>query len=338
MLVQLVEAEGLVAEVVSDGGAALESLYRQAPDIVVLRAGIPVLNGFDVCRRIRAHAATRLTPVVLLTRLGGQEHRIAGINAGADDVMATPADPEELKARVRALLRRKRYTSELDSAESIIISLALAVETRDPYTSGHCERLAGYATAVGSALELREDDLATLRRAGYLHDVGKIGIPDAILFKAGPLTADEYTLMKRHPLMGETLCGRFQSLAAVRPIVRHHHERLDGSGYPDGLRGAEIPLLTRIITIVDTFDALTTRRTYREAMSSAFAYKTLRDGALAGWWDRTLVETFIELHASWFRQGHSMAPVLAHVPRPRRNLSEQSPVLKMERCDEFQVR
>jgi putative two-component system response regulator len=295
MLARLLRTEGLATRIVLNGEAALQSVDQNPPDIVLLDVGLPGLNGFEVCRRIKENAARRLIPIVLVTGLHGREHRIAGINAGADDFISKPIDTEELKARVRALLSLKQYTNELESAESVIISLALMVEARDPYTAGHCERLAKYATALGSELQMGDSELAALRRGGYLHDVGKISIPDTVLLKTGPLTAEEYTLMKRHPQIGAELCGRLQSLGQVRPIVRHHHEKLDGSGYPDGLRGTEIPLLAQVISVVDIFDALTTERPYRAALSVSRACEELLNEAVSGRLNKELVRAFVSL-------------------------------------------
>ena len=192
------------------------------------------------------------------------------------------------------MLRIKGYTDELDSAESVIVSLALTIEARDSTTDGHCQRLAQYAFALGRTLGLDEDDLSALARGGYLHDVGKIGIPDAVLLKPGPLTPDEYELIKQHPIIGDRLCGELRSLRRVRPIVRHHHERLDGSGYPDGLIGDAIPLLAQIMGIVDVFDALTTERPYRVALPIAAAAQELRGEVARGWRRADLVATFLD--------------------------------------------
>lgn len=293
LLVQLLTPEGFAVNVAADGEAALISINMTPPDVVLLDVGLPGINGIEVCRMIKQTQTTRLTPVILLTGMSGREHRLAGIDAGADDFLSKPFDAEQLKARVRSLSRLKRYTDELDSAESVILSLALTVEARDPYTEGHCERLARYAVSLGAALGLSTDDLAALKRGGFLHDVGKIGIPDAILMKASPLTADEYAIIQGHPEIGERLLGDLRSLAPVRPIVRHHHERLDGSGYPDGLSGAEVPLLAHIVSIVDAYDAMTTPRPYRQAMSRQAALAELHRDVARGRMSRDLVEMFI---------------------------------------------
>src|SRR5688572_28899620 len=204
------------------------------PDLVLMDVLMPKLSGYEVCERIKRNPATRLTPVVLITALHERQHRIQGINAGADDFLTKPVDAHELKARARSLVRLKRYTDDLDSAESVIMSLALIVEARDAYTDGHCDRLSAYAVGVGRRIGLPEGDLAALRRGGLMHDVGKIGIPDAVLLKPSRLTPQEFEIVKQHTIIGERLCAGMRSLAPVRTIIRQHHERLDGSGYPDG--------------------------------------------------------------------------------------------------------
>ena len=200
-----------------------------------------------------------------------------------------------VRAQVRSLLRTRRYTDHLDSAESVILSLALTIETRDAYTEGHCRRLSEYAVALGRQLALSEADLDALRSGGILHDIGKVGIPDAVLLKRGPLTPDEFEIMKQHTVIGERLCGTVGSLKRVRPIVRHHHERLDGTGYPDGLRGEAIPLLAQIVGVVDVFDALTTDRPYRLAATHEEACSELEEEAARGWRSADLVDRFTAL-------------------------------------------
>jgi putative two-component system response regulator len=232
---------------------------------------------------------------VLVTGLDARQNRIHGIEAGADDFIGKPFDQGELRARVRSLVRLKRYTDELESAESVILSLALTIEARDAYTDGHCQRLAYYATALGRTLGLGPEQLDALRRGGYLHDVGKIGIPDAVLRKPHALTAEEYELMKQHTVIGERLCGEMRSLVAVRPIVRHHHERRNGSGYPDKLAGDAIPLLAEIVGIADAYDAMSTDRPYRAARSAEETFQILKDEGVAGLWRPELVETLIAL-------------------------------------------
>ena len=294
-LSRLLVAEGFAVDVAHDSAGLIDAMVRTQPDVVLLDVELPSASGFDVCRGLKQNDATRLIPIVLLTGLVGREHRLAGIEAGADDFLTKPFDSSELTARVRSLSRLKRYTDELESAESVIVSLALTVEARDAYTDGHCDRLSSYAVALGRAIGLSSDELAALKRGGLLHDVGKVGIPDAVLLKPGRLTADEYELVKQHTVIGERLCAGLRSLAAVRPIIRQHHERLDGSGYPDGLKGSEVSLLAQIIGVVDAFDAMTTDRPYRLSLGLDCAIDELRRDAARGAMNPVLVETFVAL-------------------------------------------
>lgn len=295
LLKTLLTREGYGVVTASDGEEALAMVASAQPDLVLMDVLMPKLSGYDVCERIKQNPATRLTPVVLITALHERERKIQGINAGADDFLTKPVDPHELKARVRSLVRLKRYTDDLDSAESVIMSLALVIEARDAYTDGHCQRLAAYATALGTALRLSDEQIGALFRGGYLHDVGKVGIPDAVLLKTDRLNENEYRQIKAHPLIGDRLCGELRSLRQVRPIVRHHHERLDGSGYPDGLKGDAIPLLAQIMGIVDVYDAITTARPYKVAGTSERAYEELMAEVKRGWRRKDLVEAFIAL-------------------------------------------
>jgi putative two-component system response regulator len=255
---------------------------------------MPKLDGLDVCRRLKAEPATRLTPVVLVTGQTDLSDRIRGIEAGADEFLSKPVHPLELCARVRSLSRMKHLIDALDSAEAAFMALALTIEARDPLTNGHCERLARHAVHMGRVLNLPDEDVDALHRGGYLHDVGKVGVPDAVLLKAGALSPDEFALMKRHPEIGDTLCAPLQSLRHVRPIIRGHHERLDGSGYPDGLRGDGVPVLAQIVGIIDVFDALTSARSYREAWSVDDAVRHLRAETARGKFDRRYVEAFLD--------------------------------------------
>jgi putative two-component system response regulator len=293
LLERLLGIDGYRVHTVCDGAAALMSIEHTPPDLILLDVQMPGLDGFEVCRLIKGHPATRLTPVILITGLSDRESRLRGIEAGADDFINKPFDPGELAARVRSLVRVKQHTDDLESAESVITSLALTVEARDAYTEGHCQRLAEYATLLGAELGLSEIEQKALHRGGYLHDLGKIGIPDSILLKPNGLTPTEYELMKQHTVIGDTLCGNLRSLALVRPIVRHHHERLDGSGYPDGLRGGEIPLLAQIIGIVDVYDAVTTTRPYRIGRTADAAIAELRTDVARGLTSGDLVEAFV---------------------------------------------
>jgi len=280
----------------TNGRDALAIVSRDRPDLVLLDVMMPGISGLEVCGELKRNTETRLTPVVLISGAQDRQARLDGLDAGADDFLNKPVDPEELQTRVRSLMRLKRLTNDLESAESLFLTLGRIVEARDPCTEGHCERLTDYATALGRQLQLDQDDLAALQRGAFLHDVGKIAIPDRVLLKKGKLTRTEYALMKRHPAIGDELCRTVRSFDAVRPIVRHHHERLDGRGYPDGLAGDAIPLLAQIVSVVDVFDALTSDRPYRKALATATAFQMMRDDARGGWCREELLETFIALH------------------------------------------
>jgi putative two-component system response regulator len=295
LLGTLLTREGYGVTFAEDGRAALDMVGRDQPDLVLMDVMMPNLNGFDACLAIKRNPATRLIPVVIITALQNSEDRIRGLDAGADDFLSKPFNAHELRARVRSLIRIKRYTDDLDTAESVILSLALTIEARDQYTEGHCQRLAAYGSALGRYIGLSDDDVEALTRGGYLHDIGKVGIPDAILLKTGRLTVAEYDVMKQHTIIGDRLCGELRSLRRVRPIVRHHHERLDGSGYPDGLRGDEIPLLAQITAVADVFDALTTNRPYKAALPDDGAFAELSAEVDRGWHRRDLVEALIAL-------------------------------------------
>ncbi|HEU5403612.1 MAG TPA: HD domain-containing phosphohydrolase, partial [Terriglobales bacterium] len=256
---------------------------------------MPGKSGYELCREWKTDENTRLIPVIMITGLSDREDKIRGIEVGADDFLNKPIFPEELFARVRSLLRLKDYTDELDNAEAVLCTLGRSVESRDPYTEGHCERLAQYASQLGEYLHLNEDEVVALKRGGFLHDLGKVAIPDTILKKHGTLTAEEWELMRQHPEIGENICRPLRSLRLVLPIIRHHHEHWNGSGYPDGLAGEEIPLLARILQVVDVYDALRTERPYKPAHSHEDSYKAMVEEAKAGLWDPTLVEEFFAM-------------------------------------------
>ena len=293
LLESLLLADGHRVSIAANGEEALAAVERERPDLVLLDILMPKIDGYEVCRRLKAEPSTRLIPVVLVTGLTETDSRIRGLQVGADDFMTKPFIVPELRARVASLLRLKRYTDALDSAESVILSLAMTIEARDQATEGHCQRLAEYASALGQRLGLSSEEIDTLRVGGYLHDIGKVGIPDRILLKEGRLTADEYEVMKTHTVIGDRLCAELRTLKNVRTIVRHHHERLDGSGYPDGLKGETLSLLPQIMGVVDVFDAITTPRPYKPALPPARACAELRAEVRRGWRREQLVESFI---------------------------------------------
>jgi len=278
-----------------DGREALARVAQEPPDLILLDTHMPAPDGFQVCRELKQNEQTRLIPVIIVTTSGELESRIRGIDAGADDFLTKPVHQVELDARVRSLLRLKQFTDELENAETVLFTLALAVEAKDPYTHGHCERLADYAVRLGQRLGLGSDDLRALRRAGYLHDLGKIVVPEAILLKPGPLTPDEWKVMRLHPVIGERICQPLRSMQLVLPIIRHHHERWNGSGYPDSLVGEAIPLTARVLQAVDIFDACVVDRPYRKGVPVAEAAKILEEEVGKGLADPRVVAEFLAL-------------------------------------------
>lgn len=270
-------------------------MQSDPPDLVLLDVVMPGKSGYELCREWKNNPAIRLIPVIMITGLTEREDRIRGIEAGADDFLNKPLCPEELFARVKSLIRLKDFTDELENAEAVLCTLGRSVESRDPYTEGHCERLSRYASELGEHLGLEEEEVVALKRGGFLHDLGKVAIPDAILKKHEALTEDEWQLMHQHPEIGENICRPLRSLRLVLPIIRHHHEHWDGSGYPDGLAGENIPLLARILQVVDVYDALRTERPYKPARCHEDTYHVMIAEAEAGLWDRRLVEEFFAM-------------------------------------------
>jgi len=291
----LLRREGFEVRDAADGASAIQECATFRPDLILLDIMMPGMDGFEVCRHIKATPETRLTPVVLITGLSDTEDRIMGINAGADDFLSKPIDLNELLARTRSLLRLKQYTDELENAEAVLFSLAHSIEARDPYTHGHCERLAEMSARMGERLGVPEEQIKALRRAGVVHDIGKVAVPDSILLKPGPLTADETKVMQKHPVVGERICAPLKTFRLVLPIIRHHHEKHNGTGYPDGLRGEDIPLTARILQLSDVYDALTTDRPYKVAFTPEVALDLMEEESERGWWDRELFEAFREM-------------------------------------------
>src|SRR6201998_3734573 len=262
---EMLTAAGFSVSTASDGASALRMFESVRPDLVLLDVMMPHPHGFDVCQRIKSNKDTFLTPVILVTALSNTEDRVRGITAGADDFLTKPVDRSELLARVRSLLKLKAHTDELERAESVLFALARSIEGKDPYTQDHCARLSDYASRLGQRFGLPPEQLTALHRAGIVHDIGKVAVPDAILLKPGRLTEEEWTIMREHPVVGERICAPLKSFRLVLPIIRHHHEKLDGSGYPDGLRGETRPLTARILQVTAIYDALVPARPYQGA-------------------------------------------------------------------------
>lgn len=295
LTMDMLALRGYTVEGVADATSGRRRIQDWHPDLVLLDVVLPDQSGIALCRQLKDNPQTRLIPVILITGLTDRNSKLAGIEVGADDFLNKPMDPQELFARVQSLLRLKRFTDELENAEDVLFSLALGVEARDSYTQGHCERLANYAAALGRRLRLPDEDVLALRRAGVLHDIGKIGVPDAILRKPGGLTAEEWRVMRRHPILGEEICHPLRSLTRVLPVIRHHHEHWNGRGYPDGLEAERIPLLARILQVVDAYDALTTERPYKPAWPHSRAIDQMRREVEQQWWDPVVAGEFFKL-------------------------------------------
>lgn len=295
VLSELLGALGYRVVTATSGENALEVLHVIAPDLILTDVHMGAMSGIELCARLKADPRYEFTPVVILTAVSDLDSRVAGLAAGADDFFPKPVEFVELRTRVAALLRVKLLLDQLERAEGVITTLALTIEARDPYTGGHCDRLSRYAVAVGESLGVDQGTLRALRLGGYLHDLGKISVPDGILLKPGPLDAVERERIRTHPGAGSDLVQGLRSLELVRPIMRHHHEKWDGSGYPDGLKGEDIPLGARIISVVDVYDALHTTRPYKPALRHDAALSVLLRETDEGFWDPKIVTAFVDV-------------------------------------------
>lgn len=292
--VALLSVEGYEVLEADSGPAGLKRVIEGNPDLILLDVMMPGMDGFEVCRRLKEDEQTRLIPVVFITALNDRRSRIMGIEVGGDDFLSKPFDRLELSARVKSLVRQKRLNEDLDHAEQVLFSIARAVESRDPNTGDHCERLVAMGKAFGEYIQLPRVDIRNLMWGGYLHDIGKVGIPDAVLLKKGAFTDEEREIMNQHVMIGETICKPLRTMAGVIPIIRCHHERWDGSGYPDGLAGNAIPYLAQVFQIIDIYDALTSERPYKRAFSQSEALEIIAQETAKGWRNPQLVQQFTE--------------------------------------------
>lgn len=292
--VALLGMEGYEVIEAESGSAAVHLVGEKQPDLILLDVMMPEMDGFEVCQLLKQDEQTRLIPVIFITALNDRRSRIRGIEVGGDDFLSKPFDRVELAARVKSLVRQKRLNEDLDHAEKALFSIARAIESRDPNTGDHCERLVKLGKAFGEYLGLTRNQIRDLMWGGYLHDIGKVGIPDSVLLKKGKLTADEWEVMRQHVLIGEEICQPLRSMRGVIPIIRSHHERWDGSGYPDGLKGNEIPFLAQVFQMIDIYDALTSERPYKKAFTSSEALSIMTEETDKGWRNKKLMQQFTE--------------------------------------------
>jgi len=292
--VALLAVEGYEVLEADSGLVALERVIKSQPDLILLDVMMPEMDGFEVCRQLKQDDQTRLIPVIFITALNDRRSRIRGIEAGGDDFLTKPFDRLELAARVNSLVRQKRLNEDLDHAEQVLFSIASAIESRDPNTGDHCERLVTLGQAFGEYLNLTRVQMRNLQWGSYLHDIGKVGIPDAVLLKTGKFTPQEWEIMKQHVLIGEKICQPLRTMRGVIPIIRYHHERWDGSGYPDGLVGDEIPDLAQVFQMIDIYDALTSERPYKRALTLEEALQVMAEETDSGWRNPKLVQQFIQ--------------------------------------------
>ena len=279
----------------ANGVEAMKLVDGDPPDLILLDAMMPKMDGFEVCKRLKGNNKTRLIPVVMITALRDMEDKIKALDLGVDEFLSKPFNKLELMARVTALLRTKRLNDSLEAAEDVIFTLARTIEARDRYTEGHCERVSEFSVSLAKEAGLSDADQDALKNGGILHDIGKIAIDEAILNKPGKLTPEEFEKMKSHPVKGAEICRNLKTLASSLPVIRSHHEKLDGSGYPDGLKKDEIPIIARIMAIVDIYDALITDRPYRKGLPLETAENILREEVKRGWWDPDLVDAFFKM-------------------------------------------
>jgi putative two-component system response regulator len=287
--------------------AALNIYEHSRIDIAVLDVMMPGINGFELCRRLKKFSEKEFLPVILVTALDDKKNKLTGLEAGADDFISKPFDTQELLTKIRSLLKLKELHEQLDHSESIIFSLVITMEARDTCTKGHSTRVGDLAREFGAFLGFPGKDQEVLKKAGILHDIGKMGLSETILRKPSCLTCDEISEVKKHPILGEEICKPLKSLKEILPGIRHHHERWDGTGFPDNLSGDEIPLMARILSILDAFDAMVSIRPYRHKRSVEQTLAVMELERLSGQWDPELTVVFIRMMRFMAKGNHLYA-------------------------------
>jgi putative two-component system response regulator len=291
---RLLTRAGYSVEDFGVGAAGIDAIHERPPDLVLLDLMLPDASGNEILDQIRENPSTRLLPVVMMTGHGTREDRLRAQRSGVTDFLAKPVAADELLPRVKSLVLLKHFADEHEHAERVILTLAKTIDARDSYTAGHSGRVAQYACDAAAKLGLKSSEIDDLRRGALFHDIGKITIADSVLKKETPLTAEERMTINEHPVVGCELLSGMRTMRRILPIVYHHHERLDGSGYPDGISGAAIPQPVRIVSVADVFDALTSSRAYRPALTFAQAWKVIDDDVAAGRLDRDVTAALKE--------------------------------------------
>ncbi len=295
--------EGFKVYTALGGQEAINKFQNYPIDVAVLDVMMPEIDGFELCSKLKNISGKRFFPVILLTALTDKNSKLKGLESGADDFISKPFDTTELILKIKSLLKVKSLNDDLDHSENIIMTLAVAMEARDPYTKGHSTRVSKLAAEFVAYLGLPEIDRQEMKKAGILHDIGKICLNESLLRKPGPLTKEEVEMIKTHTILGEDLCRPLVSMRKILPAIRHHHERWDGMGFPDGLAGEDIPLMARILAIVDSFDAMVSVRPYRDRRSVGETIKTMKSEQYDGQWDSELLNYFIEMIGSLINKG-----------------------------------
>ncbi len=286
---QVIEASGD-----SKKQTIFDLISQEQPDLVLLDAKLSGINGFDLCEQLKQDPRTELIPLILTTIEARREYRIKVSQIGIDALLVKPLDRFELSTVVKNLLNQKRLNEGLDQTEQVLFTIAKAVESRSSDRAGSCARIAELITMFGEYLSINPQDIDNLVFVAHLHDIGTIAIPDAVMLKTEALTPEETEMIRQHVLIGEKICRPLRNRRGVLPIIRHHHERWDGTGYPDSLRGEDIPYLAQVFQIIDIYDALTSDRPHQQAYTPEQALQIIAEETEKGWRNPIIVEQFSE--------------------------------------------
>jgi putative two-component system response regulator len=288
----LLYGEGYKVLTASGGEEALKIAAGETVDLAILDVMMPGMNGFELCKRLKTMFGKGFFPVILVTALTELEDKIAGLQAGADDFLTKPFHTVEFLTKIRSLLKLRTLQYAVEHSEDVIMALATSCEAKDPRSKGHSERVGNLAMELASYLGMQQDDSELLFKAGVLHDIGKIGIREDIVYKTTDLTEEEMRLFREHTRIGEDICKPLFSARHVLPAIRSHHERWDGRGFPDGLKGEDIPFFARVVAIANSFDAMVSNGPHRPHFSAGEAVLRMEQERFSGQWDPGLLRSF----------------------------------------------